>query len=527
MEIKQVCASCSGVYFISGDEHNKMGAKDRVYCSACGHPNKKQSPLATKNPARRATIFSWTQSSMPMIQEDNWRFTEKKRLTTEELRQLTTTAGRVFVIGDHRSLNRYDLGLIRGNYPVIGIQNAYKYYPVNAVVIGEKEYIKENLLGFERWQNDRNSLCVFWMRHEEKLHWRSNNRKHGYCVDDDGKVIFNKTVGLKNCNVQYFNPVDDIQPDLKVPVKLKYNGDLTISAINLAYQLGAREIVLLGMDPKKAKDIEKIRDELDQFGCKVISGTKLGNITETCFEEAAANDIPYYLQKLKERIQYTGRCFLMGAGPSLNKLNLGSLVGWPVISANTGFMRYPLADALIFGDAGFIQNQLVDVVKWQKSREEKPLIFFYDTDHHPKLCRVVKWLHASENPVSSGPFRQPLQLSIKRSIITPAIDLAYQLCAKEIYLLGVDLDNDAHFWDEEEEVALQWGKPVGRFPGGREIADFLEWQYKALQARNIKLATCYDGGLLKGKVPYVSIEEATDPHKLNQNPCFGGQKKYD
>lgn len=548
MRIPQICTSCSSVYDIAASTYNSLSKTDAAYCPVCGHPNIKQKP-AKKH--RSATIHSLkllkqgekTKKQLPAAPVPYGQKTSKMRLKQlshspqplEAFRQRISEVGRVFIIGD-RCLNRYDIFKLNSTmWPTIGIGDAFRLYPdLDAVILTENKHIKRNLEKLSEWQAIGHSRYIFWRRENgEGCLWRSQKDMHGLFIEKTtGAFVEKKIYPMSNANVVYFDNAEYFNLDITIPMQIVAKDGPVFSAIHLALQLGAKEIILVGVDigTEIKQNNEKIKhcsSVLSSANCRLISCEEAFPLPSGAFERLAKASPPFFLQCLREKIQYTGKCFLLGAGASLNVGDLHRLVGYPVIGCNSAFFRYPLMDALIFGDEGFKRKQGGDVRLWQRRRTEKPILFWHEAPENLEgFSKIVNWRHSSINPICEQPhYVETLELSIKRSIITPAINLAYWLGAREIYLLGVDLDNLLHFWDMDGKVAEDYGHNLNRFPGGRQIADFIVWQAEALKTRDVQLSTCYNGGLLQGKLPYVPLSEAANPHNLNNNPCFGGKKK--
>lgn len=541
MRIIQICTSCSSVYDIAASTYHIMTRGDAAYCPACGHPNIKQKPVTTHasavvHPVKIVKAGKKLEKQFADRGHAYGQKASKRRLAQlslkvqplEAFRQRIEEAGRVFVLAD-KCLERYDVfQLNKELWPTIGVGNAFRSYPdLDAIVLTDNDFIQKNLEKLQGWQDDGHSRYIFWRRGSD-MKWRSEKTKHGIFVDIvTGKIVSKVTYILANTNVVYFDDADFFVSDLSIPMRADVRANAIFTAINIAFQLGAKEIIVLGADLCKTDEAKKYFKLLSAVGCRLLSCEPAPPLPTCQFEYVVKSQQPLYVQRLREQIQFSKKCFLMGAGASLNRVPLHILAGFPVIGCNSAFFRYPLMDALIFGDDGFKRKQGVDVQLWQQRRTEKPVLFWHNApDNLEGFRHIVSWQHAEINPINDQPsYAQVPKLSIKRSIITSAINLAFWLGATEIYLLGVDLDNLAHFWDEDCEVAQAYGHNPNKFPGGQQIADFIVWQYEALRSRNILLATCNNGGLLQDCLPYVPLETAADPGGLNNNKCFGGKKK--
>lgn len=129
--------------------------------------------------------------------------------------------------------------------------------------------------------------------------------------------------------------------------------------------------------------------------------------------------------------EWTGeRCFILGGGPSLNPEIIPKLKG-RVIAVNAAFEIAPHADALFWSDQRFL--------KWNKEELKyflgKYLIARHVPDDTPTKGLDIKRLHRNLiDPLSDN----PTQLSGLCSG-SSAINLAYLFGAKEIILLGFDM----------------------------------------------------------------------------------------
>jgi len=571
MKIAQICSSCQAIYEIADSVYKQMIDSDRIVCPCCGHSNLRQTALLkhgsqTVHTAKIYTVLGGKQE--PMLNTRNFSRLRTAILSPqtrnvqplENLQKKIAQMGRVFLLGTAPSLIHYDLDrLALDGWPTIGVNVSYKIAPwIDALVMADFVFICNNLQKIKEWQDKWRGKYLFWMRdtvrHGKELLWKEDSI-HGRCIEKEtGCLIFNQPTELRYSNVVYYDRRQTIVHDLLSPLELNFQDSVIFSAINLAYVLGAKEICLLGVEaerdnhfentdiatdkkfPKGNKIIAALgswKKALESKGCELYTCREEGKLSRVIkyrkFENLVNLEYPAHIERLRHKIQNKKKCFVFGAGASLNDLPLQKLIGWPAIGTNSSFYLYGMLDALIFGDIGFIDRNRDGMFAWQNEREEKPILFWaahhFNDEERARFCRVVTWEHAPSSPIwENSPGGVP-KFSLKRSIVTSAINCAFWLGAREIFLLGVDLNNDAHFWDPDEKVAEEWGKPVGKFPGGAVIADFVVQQAAWLKDRGVLLATCSKGGLLDGKVKYVSLNEAANCKDLNPNAGFGGQKK--
>lgn len=555
MRIEQCCASCKSEYSVSDSQYREL---IQVRCPVCGHPNVKQPRRKPRSLTVHSAHHVITHSSR--IAPSVGGGTSLRRggsapemlhgpQPLEKLRRKIADSGRCFVLGTGPSLNHYNLeDITGGRWPSIGVNDAYRKFPyLDALVFGDYDWIRDNMARVQRWQHDYPGRHLFWMAETKKkktrLRWVRNNRNHGHCIDyETNDLVCDISQPLEKSSVYYYEKAPQrVIHDFSLPLTLNFQDSIIFSAINLAYLLGAKEIYLLGVEaernnhfwdpgnehrfPKSRQIITKLKEQSDEYaahGTRLYTCRNTGELAKVLstatYEDVVGNFTVPHLERLSERIKRAGRCFVLGAGDSLNTVPLQTLCGWPVLGVNTAWLRYPLMDGLIFGDPGFIGQYRQTIAEWQRSREEKPIIFWHGESERKDLVRVVAWEHAANGQVLAD---NPLlchypKLAIKRSIITPAINLAYWLGAKQIYLLGVDLSNNKHFWDPSETVAKYLSQPTGAFPGARDIVEFIGRMKDKLKERGVFLGKSTPGGLLDEVMDYIPLGEAANPRLLNK-----------
>ena len=201
---------------------------------------------------------------------------------------------------------------------------------------------------------------------------------------------------------------------------------------------------------------------------------------------------------------------------------LQKLFGFPVIGTNAAFQKFPHLDALAFGDSYFADKWHDRLKIWQELRGEKPILFWQNYGGGSDLYRVFTYTKGQPSrPIYENiPGRVNPVFALKHSIITAAINCAYYLGAKEIYLLGVEF-GPGHFYDPDGKIYKDLGKVHDRFPHVEKIIPFIARQKEELARNGVVLATCWDGeSAIKDILDYVSLDETADGRYLTQ--LFGG-----
>lgn len=120
--------------------------------------------------------------------------------------------------------------------------------------------------------------------------------------------------------------------------------------------------------------------------------------------------------------------FIIAGGPSVSTQNLDLLFGRKVIVINSSVYEYPSADVLFFGDARWYR----DVPENKKVADEfEGLVITTQAVKSDKIKIMNK-----VNPPGLSKDRKGL--TIKRTSLTAAINLAVHLGANPIVLLGAD-----------------------------------------------------------------------------------------
>lgn len=124
------------------------------------------------------------------------------------------------------------------------------------------------------------------------------------------------------------------------------------------------------------------------------------------------------------------RVWIIGNGPSAMKFDMSRLSGESVLVLNKALFRYPQADGFFTLDRDFVYKNFEEIVKFKGEKflalPNRNLtvegIEFYDWDYQYGLCE------------------KPGVLSTGCNSGYAAINLAYQKNAREIHLVGYDMD---------------------------------------------------------------------------------------
>lgn len=502
MKVGQQCAGCQSRYSLSQVQYVDLRL---AYCPACGHPNAKRPVIPAKNyrvakvivgSQGARTNFAGSQVStrnragVREVYQDRPQPLEKLRWKIED-------KARVFILGDDPSLLNYDLSYLKEyNFPTLGLGGSFRRFLADAF------FFRENI----SWINHNSKRLMALGRSRKELYFF-------YPKLSNEKIPFERAG-----NFQQYTPNSEMIWDLEIPLSLQAGS--VLPAINLAYLFGALEIFLLGVE--EDEEIFQVVDTLDGL-CRIASCWEGTKAPYQQYEGVCGEGVPAYLSKLFNKIQKTGKCFLLGTGPSLQVSDLSRLFGFPVFGTNSAFQKFPFLDALIFGDTYFIEKYQNELEAWQAMREEKPVIFWQNYGGGGSLQRIFRYNKGQpsrviyESPLFVNPF-----FSLKHSVITCAINCAYWLGAREIYLLGVEISG-GHFFDEDGKIFDSLGKVHDHFPHAGKVADHLQKQQEYLADKGVALATCYQGGVLEGKIPFIPLEEAADSRFLTH---LGGQNEF-
>lgn len=124
--------------------------------------------------------------------------------------------------------------------------------------------------------------------------------------------------------------------------------------------------------------------------------------------------------------------FIIGGGPSIKKLDLTKIQGrWPVIVCNMGFLDFPWANVMYFGDC--------KVYDWLKKNYKKRWSMF-------KGIKVSCCSATKDDPdihclyrISKGITQDTRAIGWNVNTGGSAINLAYHFGAKKVILLGFDM----------------------------------------------------------------------------------------
>ncbi len=547
MRINQRCSGCQSIYSVGAQQYATL---KMAYCPACGHPNPKHPACSEKANRKAAAVIDASgiskivsSSSASTRNRAGYKGPDHKEAQPlEKLRRAIEEKGKVFILGDGPEVQEQDLQLLReSEIPVIGVRNSYRQFRhLDALLLTDYEETVDNLPEIEKWTDGKKGRFIFWQRtmvgessdpdrvrgignslrgvgaieeEEQRYTWKTRAGVHGISVDLEGEAKCERRLNFKYANVQYFDPQESFVKDLEVPLRLS-GEDAVDSAINLAYLFGAREIILLGIE-------EGPHFWEGQEGYQVRTCTP-GEKNYLQFESAISTEVPIYLERLYRKIAMTGKVFILGTAPSLDQLPLQKIFGFPVIGTNAAFQKFPHLDALCFGDSYFADKWHDRLKIWQELREEKPVLFWQNYGGGSDLYRVFAYTKGQPNrPIYENiPGRINPIFALKHSIITAAINCAYYLGAKEIYLLGVEF-GPGHFYDPDGQIYKDLGKVHDRFPHVEKIVPFIARQKEDLAEKGVTLATCWGGdSAIKDILPFVGLEEAADGRYLTQ--LFGG-----
>lgn len=161
---------------------------------------------------------------------------------------------------------------------------------------------------------------------------------------------------------------------------------------------------------------------------------------------------------LKYKNRFVGeRCFIVGGSPSLSLLDLTKLKNEFTFTVNRGYMLqekglehsafHIISDVNTFNDVGS-KSELLD--KYTEN------LFCYAGMHSPKVkCSIYYFDYIRYQLANDVCFQSDLlkPLIAYESVVHYAIQIAYYMGFKNIYLLGVDLDfknNIGHFYNETD-----------------------------------------------------------------------------
>jgi hypothetical protein len=119
-------------------------------------------------------------------------------------------------------------------------------------------------------------------------------------------------------------------------------------------------------------------------------------------------------------------CFIVAGGPSVLACNLDRLRGRKVIAVNSSYERVPFADYLLFSDN-----------RWWREHRERAAAF---AGQIVSLSELADWprLRKLSRRKPPGLSSDPRSLTMRRTSLAAAINLAVLLGATTIVLLGAD-----------------------------------------------------------------------------------------
>ena len=205
------------------------------------------------------------------------------------------------------------------------------------------------------------------------------------------------------------------------------------------------------------------------------------------------------ISSLKDK--YNGkRCFILGSSPSLNLLDLSKLNNEFVFTVNRGYMLkekgllhssfHVISDTNTFKDTNSKFEELVNF---------SDKIFCYAGMQPPIKMDTYYFDYIQYQLNKEYSFQNDLlnPLIGYQSVIHFAIQIAYYLGFKEIYLLGVDLDfaqNKGHIYQEtNEEVKRQFEHSIKE---AKTMLYGLEKCEEYLKSQNIRLLNASPSGIV-------------------------------
>ena len=148
--------------------------------------------------------------------------------------------------------------------------------------------------------------------------------------------------------------------------------------------------------------------------------------------------------------------YILGGGPSLNKVDVGRLRGQRVIAVNHAFKKAPWIDVMYFGDRGFYfaEREAIDKfaglkVTTYRKHGDKP---------------GVLWIKRRTKPYGIRPESEKHLITWNSSSGATAIGLAAHFGASKIILMGFDMRKIGGYrnWHSESPV-VEKKDPYKRF----------------------------------------------------------------
>lgn len=155
------------------------------------------------------------------------------------------------------------------------------------------------------------------------------------------------------------------------------------------------------------------------------------------------------------RIWYASRCFILGGGPSLRDFDFERLRGERVIAVNAAFMEADFFDVCYFGDSGFGRKFKNELLAWPGLK----------VTTHQGLLGVPGFRVVRKKNGPMGLSTDSNTICWNKSSGATAINLAYLLGSRKIYLLGFDMkkvDGRINYHDHYDKPKNPNHDPCGR-----------------------------------------------------------------
>jgi len=218
-----------------------------------------------------------------------------------------------------------------------------------------------------------------------------------------------------------------------------------------------------------------------------------------------------------KNIHKNERCFVIGNGPSINKMNLNLLKDEVTFCSNSFFLKFPELD--FTPNYLTVEDSLVIDDNIENFNQLKKINKFYPFDQRNKLVKddfsfFVEFRRVFQNNIYKNHFRFNNEDEIffwGGTVIYFSLQLAYYMGFKEIYLIGIDLTykipKDAKIEkdiitsnsdDPNHFNPLYFGKgKKWHLPETERMQKSFDFAFKHLHKKNVKLYNSTVGGKLK------------------------------
>ncbi len=208
--------------------------------------------------------------------------------------------------------------------------------------------------------------------------------------------------------------------------------------------------------------------------------------------------------------KYKGeRCFIVGTSPSINSLDLTKLSNEHTFTVNRGYLLKE--QGLIHSDFHILVDKraFLDTASNPHLLEGFSSMFFCYCANKSDINIDTCYIDLLNPKLSSKFFEEDMlkPLIDPYSVIFSAIQIAYYLGFKDIYLIGVDLDfnkNKGHAYKEtkgEKERQITISTPEASI-----VLDYLDKYTKYLNERNVNIYNASPVGIVEC-MPRVKYEE--------------------